>query len=374
MRRWFGWVALVGLVACKKDVADVDTSPEEDPLTTTTETLSTANGVATVSIEVTEGIRSFFISGRSDKNAMVERVRNPDGDTVLDWQDWYGSNESLSQGVLPTFTHYVDFNWPVRAEDGPLAEGTWEVDLSLYSDNGYGTSGDIETTIQTLKDTDLDQGEVEVRIVYADGLDDDEEVVEAVETAVERWRDIWAEVDIELKDSFDSSDFDTTPGYIGQGDDEELLDLSAEGNDRDLTLIIVEDIGGDGYLFGQAGGIPGPLIEGANAAVAVSWLAHSGTDLEFDDDEMRLFGDTMAHEIGHYMGLFHPVEDGGNGTWQYFDALADTPQCSSWNSCENQLADNMMFPYPICSWTECAPQDDITDDQSGVLHRYSGTR
>ena len=34
-----------------------------------------------------------------------------------------------------------------------------------------------------------------------------------------------------------------------------------------------------------------------------------------------------------------------------------------------------MYPTSVCnsSWTECISQIDLTDGQSGVIHRYTGT-
>ena len=90
----------------------------------------------------------------------------------------------------------------------------------------------------------------------------------------------------------------------------------------------------------------------------------------FDDDEVVLLGDTLAHEAGHYLGLTHPVEDG----FAQWDALADTEECSDQFECEDALADNNMYPYPICSRSACAPQDVLTDDQAAVLSRYTGVR
>ena len=76
----------------------------------------------------------------------------------------------------------------------------------------------------------------------------------------------------------------------------------------------------------------------------------------------------LAHEIGHYMGLYHPVE----ASYNYWDALEDTVECGTWNACETQLGNNLMFPYPIC-YGACELQTEITSDQMGVLQRYTGT-
>ena len=97
-------------------------------------------------------------------------------------------------------------------------------------------------------------------------------------------------------------------------------------------------------------------------------VENAGFDGQFNPAEIQMFGETMAHEIGHYMGLYHPVE----ASYNYWDALEDTVECGTWNACETQLGNNLMFPYPIC-YGACELQTEITSDQMGVLHRYTGT-
>lgn len=73
-------------------------------------------------------------------------------------------------------------------------------------------------------------------------------------------------------------------------------------------------------LLGISGGIPGPHgIQNPKNAVLVSIGAHEiqGTI------SGSLLGETMAHEIGHWLGLFHTTEEDG----LEFDILEDTPQC-----------------------------------------------
>ena len=81
--------------------------------------------------------------------------------------------------------------------------------------------------------------------------------------------------------------------------------------------------------------------------------------------------ETMAHEAGHFLGLFHPVQFDGDEV-VYRDALDDTPACGSRDECEPLLQTNLMYPYVSCGEDECY-QDDLTPEQAGVLQRYAGT-
>ena len=156
------------------------------------------------------------------------------------------------------------------------------------------------------------------------------------------------------------------PGFGSEGD---YLALSTETNLGTVNVIITEDIQSSFQgILGVSGDIPGPAIASTRSAVLVDALQAMGPDGRFVPLEVRLLAETLAHETGHYLGLFHPVEDG----WQSWDSLEDTPECSSQNSCIEVLDRNLMFPFPICSSVTCTAQDEITEAQAGVMHRYVG--
>lgn len=123
---------------------------------------------------------------------------------------------------------------------------------------------------------------------------------------------------------------DPKTGFVltraGPDNDLDALFASAKGLPEGLNLFIVDTIyaasGGGGppgldLLLGIAGGIPGvPASPGSPRA---------GIAVAADVDEPVRFGRTMAHEIGHYLGLFHTTEAKDGSGDAVADPLPDTP-------------------------------------------------
>ncbi len=99
-------------------------------------------------------------------------------------------------------------------------------------------------------------------------------------------------------------------------------------------------------VLGLAGGIPGPLyVGGPRSGVVLSLQAAP---------QGVLLGRAMAHEIGHYLGLFHTTEETLSGQTAVHDNLPDTPVLDP---------DNLMF------WlVNDTSMGKLTTQQADVLH------
>ena len=144
-----------------------------------------------------------------------------------------------------------------------------------------------------------------------------------------------------------------------------LFRLSAGAANSAINLFFVADMkqrSDDGDPEAEAGGIPGPLgMQGTGAsgiAIATNMMAN----------EPQALGRTLAHEIAHYLGLFHTSESNG----VVLDPLDDTPECRSERgmsaeglsvaACKGFGADNLMF-WAKTTGTVLTPQ------QQAVLQR-----
>ena len=142
-------------------------------------------------------------------------------------------------------------------------------------------------------------------------------------------------------------------------------------SDLALNLFVIADFQHAAGTIGISAGIPGPIgVPGTRGSgVVVSVDGHRRGDGRLD---ARALGETMAHEAGHQMGLFHTTEASGLS----FDILGDTPECDVGTydhdgngelgaaECRNVDGTNFMF-WIASGWR--LDQDEMSPDQAFVL-------
>lgn len=127
-----------------------------------------------------------------------------------------------------------------------------------------------------------------------------------------------------------------------QGPNSDLMELYSQsaGNELDaLDLYFVEELTSPfGIILGVAGGIPGPpLVQGSQrSGVAVVVKEIPGVPAGIDT--------TMAHEMGHFLGLFHTSEQAFMPP-QLHDPLPDTPDNDETYLMFNTGAGHVLSPY-----------------------------
>ena len=109
-------------------------------------------------------------------------------------------------------------------------------------------------------------------------------------------------------------------------------------------------------LLGASMGIPGVPGEHGNTGAGLVFTS------EYLARDPAMMGQTLAHEVGHYLGLRHTSEHGG-ATW---DPIDDTPQCSNpERGARCPDAQNFMFPFSLSGVT----QEQVSAGQAFVLRR-----
>jgi hypothetical protein len=329
---------------------------------------SDSAGYASFEFQIEEGETQFIVTGIPEEGyeAYVDVVYGPMGELLFYSADYWDSPRMRTNAIYASMAPVL--NMPTLPNDDALLPGGYEVVFGVVnSEANYQKGVDIRAAVTIKADPDLAGGELLVNLVYAGGVDQDVSLMGGMETVISKWQELYAQtgIDVVIEESiWEEGDLDAPS--IGSRDD--YLRISEEAPLRAVNVVIVPEISLWDGLYGIAGHIPGSLVAAPNAAVLASASMALGTNGTFDAGEKRLFAETLAHETGHYLGLYHPVEIG----WEEWDALEDTVQCTSESSCLEAMMTNLMFAFPYCTSSGCTPQNDLTLLQGEAMNLYVG--
>ena len=122
-----------------------------------------------------------------------------------------------------------------------------------------------------------------------------------------------------------SATLDWPSAYVdAEGSEAAALRAAAlADNPSALNVLFVQDFNEVGTL-GIAAGTPGPNGVSGTAASAVMVSVDTHLDGQGQALLTTLMGETLAHELGHQIGLFHTTEAEGD----VHDPIDDTPECA----------------------------------------------
>lgn len=348
-------VPLLGLVvsACGWQMTD------DDGLVRLTKTVSAdGQGLVTVDVPVGDEAALMLWALPDSGQIAVDAFAAPDGSLVVDGPGLRDRPFLLTSAVFDGTS--ATLVWPVRAVDRALEPGSWEAVLHA------GVKGARVELVVHLRD-EFGASVVPIQLSVDEALMADPAFVTTLDAALLRFDAIYAEVGLTIDVFIDVVELGS-PAPPGRGDDALWAGLASASPGR-LVVGVVEqfDVAG---LAGSAGGIPGPREPSPLSAVAVAASFAAGPDGSFNEEERRILGETLAHEVMHYLGVFHPVE----ADWSTYDSLGDTPACVDSDQCTTALGTNLMFPYPVCNSATCLPQGRVTPGQGGVAANWIGVR
>ena len=153
--------------------------------------------------------------------------------------------------------------------------------------------------------------------------------------------------------------------------------LVSQGSEDTVNLFFVEDQpSGETAILGVSAGIPGSMSIASSWNGVINYLSAYATGSTLNS---QVLGETVAHEMGHWLGLFHTTEAAGSS----FDPLSDTAQCPISldgdsdgkvyaEECEGYGADNLMFwtTWSTSSQAAGKTQEKLSTEQQYIL-KYS---
>lgn len=335
-----------------------------------------------LTLEVPRGTLGFAIQadGNGSDLMIIGEMKDPSGRTIYDFQDPFGgelrffpSADSITQMV------------PSNPRSAPVA-GTYR--FKLIKDGGQ-KNIDVKAVLK-IAEGEPQGGTLDVNLFFAkvDGLNASSARNDAdLQAAIAEFRSIYQAQGIAVGtvnycdlggsngdryaviDSVDGPTSELSQMFAESG---RAGDLGCNPNQAINFFMVQEIVGGRaGYIIlGISGGIPGPpgLHGTTHSGVAVTMAGFRR--------KPKQLAQTMAHEGGHFLGLFHTTEAEGNA----FDPLPDTPECRTsadrnqdgivdYQEClSGKGSENLMF------WAAGDAAEVVSENQGFVVLRNPGVK
>lgn len=329
-------------------------------------TIPFASGTGFRVLDLTIGITSATafqnVATYKGKFLATSTLVAPNGATVVP-----GPSNLLTTAAIIPSDSVNTLNYQTRAADPAVTPGNYKQRL-LYDAGGPANATGV---LLAKNDANLTAGSLVLNIFLVGNEVQKTTNRQVIEEAITAYKAIFSSIGIAVNESY--TDVNSTFGVLPNP----ILGSSFYGNlasgvgQLSLNMFIGETISADNTqnvgneldgVVGIASNIPGPAVATDFSAVVVSLTQHQGPDGQFSQEEKSVFAETMAHECGHYLGLFHPVES----SFDEFDPLDDTATCTSLSQCiTNGIAGNLMYPSVVPG----VIQRNLTSDQRRVVNR-----
>jgi len=226
--------------------------------------------------------------------------------------------------------------------------GTYRFRLYLFS--GFASTLSIRTIVHNRLGGFVVDGLLHLNVYLAEGLNiTSPSGSTRLQTILAEADRIFAKQGLRLGSisyfQLDDSSFDE----VSEAEFGDLLEESSVAPEVRLNLFFVETALGSGVL-GVAARVPGPQLNGSQV---------SGVMVDYDYGSATTAGYVTAHEVGHYLGLFHTVESAGG-----HDIIDDTLECPSNGT--DSVCPTVGGGY-LMHWSVLGVDPILTDGQGRVI-------
>lgn len=314
--------------------------------------------IATVQVDLSDGLteRINVDVPESTESVLIE-VSGDGGAYYLTEMVTPSSRDLVEAGVVVTrvaraVPGFVSWQYPA-GETGGMEEGTYQFLIRGETPSGeHLNSDDLTLRIYMRKSSTVAQCSIPVDFIVATDAIAETDVDEAIERLAVSIAEFYTPVDITIPQyGVSRVNFPTVTLTVENDTTLENADLSdaanslgpvlreslAAGRARPdaLHVFVVRSLGTG--LNGYAMGLPGPMSgDWPSAGVLVSTTAFASGEM-LDPEMMAV---STAHEMGHYLGLYHTSERS-----QFHDPISDTPECDNEGFCfDDEFARNLMTP------------------------------
>jgi hypothetical protein len=189
--------------------------------------------------------------------------------------------------------------------------GTYRFRLFLWS--GSASTLDVRAIVESRVGGAPGASRIDLNVFLAPGLSiTGPETDTKLQAVLSRVDDIFGEIGLGVGDVDYYQLSDTAYNSVSSSEFPQLLGETYVASETRMNVFFVQTALGGGTL-GVAAALPGPKL---NAS------AVSGVMVDFDWSDAAAVGQVTAHEIGHYLGLYHTAESDGS-----HDIIADTLEC-----------------------------------------------
>lgn len=212
-----------------------------------------------------------------------------------------------SEGVFATTLPESD------KSDVQLVPGGGLYRFRLYLFSGSASSLAVRAIVENRPGGVTNGGVLDLNVFLSPGLSITSPGTDTkLQAVLSRMDDIYAQIGLHIGDVSYYQIGDSAYDNVNNGEFPQLLAKSSAASSTRANLFFVQTALGGGVL-GIAGGIPGPALDGTRV---------SGVMVDYDWSDATAVGQVAAHELGHYLGLYHTAESTGQ-----HDIINDTLEC-----------------------------------------------